>query len=653
MLWLDTETFGTLDLLKVGSYRYAYHEDMEVLLFPYAFDDGDPQLVDVDGRPLRQALEQDAPELLARLESPEICVFHNSNFDRHILAASDIVIPVERIEDTMVQAYTLGYPGKLERLGTVLGLPEEMTKHAEGKKLINRFCKPAPKSHKADRYDRYSHPDEWDRFCEYAKQDIVAMRECHRRMPRVNLTTTERKVWYLDQKINDRGVRVDMKLVRAAVELAQDRQREVTDEIQHCTWGAVDKHTKSTAILEFCREAGVKMPNLQKETVEAMLKVGGMPEDVTRLLQLRVEANKATVSKYTAIGARVSNDGRLRGGFQYGGAVRTLRWAGRGAQLHNLARPPWWLDQAMAAEAVLGGYVGLLYPDPLDIVKGIVRGSFIPARGKRFAVSDLSNIEGRLTAWVCDETWKIKAFDDFDHGIGPDIYKKTYAESFGIPVEDVDKDGRQIGKVQELAGGYQGWIGAWETFANTYGLPPFPEEEICEIMGNWRDAHPRTRSMWGMLEKVWRHAIKHPGQGWTCGKHLTMRYYPKHDMLLVRIPSGRFVVYLNPKSGDQLGYMGQNDRGMWVFVDTYGGKLLENLVQAIARDVLAWAMLSLDALGYDLVMHVHDEVVAEVDASIADDALSHINEVLATVPEWAPGLPLAAAGFTADRYRKD
>jgi len=268
-------------------------------------------------------------------------------------------------------------------------------------------------------------------------------------------------------------------------------------------------------------------------------------------------------------------------------------------------------------------------------------------------VSDLSNIEGRGTAFLCGEKWKVQAFEDFDAGIGPDIYKKTYSESFGIPVEEVTKDMRQIGKVQELAGGYQGWLGAWETFSTAYNLPSMPQEEIEEIMGNWRDAHPATRAMWGALEKTWRIAIRNHDKGWKCGEHLSMRYYPDRDMLLVRLPSGRFVAYLEPRDGDQLGYKGLNDKGMWVFIDTYGGKLLENLVQAFARDVLAWAMLEMDKRGMDIVMHVHDEVVVECDKPKGEEVLTELNEILSTRPPWAEGCPLAAAGFVADRYRKD
>ena len=659
MIWIDTETYGTLDLKKVGSYRYAAHEDTKVLLLPYALDNDDPKVIDVDGRPLFEAIKEDAPELLTRLVyNDETVVMHNSNFDRHILDHQDVYINVERIEDTMVQAYTLGYPGNLARLGRVLGLDESSVKLSEGTKLIRRFCMPAPKSHKADRYDRNSHPEEWEQFVNYARMDVVAMRECHKRMPRVNLSEAERKVWFLDQKINDRGVRVDMQYVRNAIALAEQRQQEVTFEIQEITAGEVEKHTKSRAIIDFCEERGIQMPNLQKENVAALLErnkaSGHLPESVRRLLELRLEANKATVSKYVAMGVRTSTDSRLRGGFQYGGASRTLRWAGRGVQLHNLARPPHGMDQVIAADALAGGYVDVLFEDPLDVIKGVVRGAFVPGKGKLFAISDLSNIEGRVTAWVAGEKWKVQAFKDFDEGNGPDIYKATFATTFGKPVDKVTKDDRQIGKVLELAGGYQGWVGAWETFAKTYGLGDTPIEEIEKNMGNWRNAHPATRRFWGLLEEVWQRALRDPSTGWKCGQHLSFKYFEKLDMMMVRLPSGRYVVYLEPRYEDgSCSYMGMNDRNMWVRVESYGGKLLENLVQAISRDILAWAMLKLDDLGFDIVLHVHDEVVAEVLAALARKALEQMNQVLATTPDWAPGLPLAAAGFTADRYRKE
>ena len=571
-----------------------------------------------------------------------------------MLRHEDIILPLEQIVDTMVLAYTVGLPGKLEKLGVALGLPDDLQKLKRGRALINRFCKPAPKNHKADRYDRYTHPEEWDEFVGYGLQDVVAMREIYRRIPRHNFTDLERRFWMMDQRINDRGVRVDMRLVKAAIKLAEDRQSEVTEEIQYTTWGAVDKHTKSEAIKTYCREAGVHMPDLTKETVEATLLRGELPDDVRRLLQLRLEANKATVSKYTAMGARTSQDGRLRGGFQYGGAKRTMRWAGRGVQLHNLARPPLWLDQTVAVDAVLGGYVDVLYPDPLDVVKGVVRGAFIPAKGCTFPVSDLSNIEGRVTAWVCGEEWKLQAFRDFDAGIGPDIYVKTFSESFHKLIDEVTKDDRQIGKVQELAGGYQGWIGAWRTFEESFGLDPLPEEEVVEIMGSWRDAHPATRRTWKNLEEAWKAALDNPGCAYTVGKHLTFRYYKKRDLMAVWLPSGRFVPYLHPRAtGGSLRFKGENDKGMWTWIDTYGGKLLENIVQAIARDILACAMLDLENMGYNIVLHVHDEALLEVPVQDAEEALDDLNAALVTPREWAPGLPLAAAGAIIPRYRKE
>jgi len=653
MLWLDTETFGTIDLSKVGTYRYSSHIDTEVLLVPYAIDEGKPECVDVDGRPLREALEEDAPELVDRLEGGDQIVFHNSNFDRHVWYHQGVEIPTDWITDTMVIAYTLGLPGNLDRLGEALRLPEHLRKIKKGKQLINRFCKPAPKNHKAYRYDRYTHTAEWDEFVQYAKNDILAMREIYKRMPKHNITPLEREIWLLDQRINDRGVKVDMRLVKAAIKLANERQEEVTAEIQDLTWGQVDKHTKSQAIKDYCAEYGVKMPNLQKEYITSRLLQGGLPEEVERLLQLRLEANKATVSKYTALGARTSEDGRLRGGFQYGGAARTLRWAGRGVQLHNLARPDWWLDQELAVDAVLGGYADLIYPDPLDVVKGVVRGAFVAPKGKAFAVSDLSNIEGRISAHVAGEDWKIEAFRLFDAGQGPDIYIKTYSESFGVPIDKVTKDQRQIGKVQELAGGYQGWVGAWRTFEAAYGLPEADEDDVVEIMGNWRDAHPAIRRCWGNLEQAWKLALNNPGKAYRVGKHVSFRYYPKRDLMTVWLPSGRFVPYLHPRFEGGIKYKGLNDKGLWTWIESYGGKLLENIVQAFARDVLAHAMLELDKLGYSIVLHVHDEVVVEVPASEVEDALDKINEVLATPPAWASDLPLAAAGFTSKRYRKE
>lgn len=661
MIWLDLETFGTLDLRKVGGYRYAAHEDTEVLLLLYALDDGPAKCIDIDGRSLNQAIHEDAPDLYNRLECDmDYVTAHNTAFDRKVMDGQGVVIPVERWEDTMVQAFSLGLPGSLDALGRALHLPEATQKLKTGKQLISRFCKPAPKNHKADRYDKLTHPEEWKMFIEYGLNDINAMRECARRMPRWNLTTKERDIWLMDQAINELGVRVDLRFVKKAVQLAEATQAQVTEDLQHETWGAVEKHTKSAAIKTYCEEHGIKMPDLTKETVTEYLK-GDLPPTVRRVLQLRQEANKATVSKYIRMGAMTGADGRLRGGTQYGGAKRTLRWAGRGVQLHNLARPDWWLDQDLAADALMNGTVDVLYPDPLDVVKGLVRGAFVPAKGCEFHVSDLSNIEGRVSAWVADEAWKVEAFRAFDRGEGPDIYKATYAASFGKNVEDVTKDDRQIGKVQELAGGYQGWVGAWETFSKAYGLDMMPEDEICEIMGNWRNAHPQIKNIWASLERGFYEAVENPGNAYKVGKHLAFRYYPKQKILLVKLPSGRYVPYLNPKIGISkrhgkpkydLSYMGDDDKGRWVRIDTYGGKLLENIVQALSRDILAEAMLRMHRKGFKIVLHVHDEVVVE-SVKNSPITLDVINDILGQSPEWAKDLPLAAAGFTSNRYRKD
>lgn len=689
-LYCDLETYGTENLFKAGPHKYA--ESAEILLFAYALGNDKPTVVDFtksgfDFKKTQWWLHN------YLVNARTTTIWHNgAKFDRVILKhVLGIDIPMKRLHDTMVQAYSHGLPGSLDNLCEIFKLSDDLTKMKEGRRLINLFCKPRPKNHKLDRATHKTHPKDWTLFKKYAGQDIISMRELHQKMPMWNLNLEhEKELWHLDEKINNRGFRVDIEFAKKAIVITEAAKAVKNEQVDILTFGSVEKGTQRNALLEYINDnfdAG--LDDLQASTIERMVNLPNINPELKELLNLRRAVSSTSVSKYTSLIGAVSSDGRLRGTLQYCGASRTGRWAGRLFQPHNLPRPTLKQEEIdWGIRAVMGGYEDIIVEDVLEFTQSAVRGCIIASEGKKLVVSDLSNIEGRVAAWLAGEEWKLKAFYDFDKGIGEDLYKLAYARSFNIEPEDVDKDKRQIGKVMELALGYQGGVGAFLTFVDTYKLnleelteaayPLLPKRLKAEsnshwgfslkenntydldqrtfvtcdsIKRMWREAHPNIVNYWGHINNAAISAVKYEGSVVHAGM---LKFYRKGEWLRMVLPSGRALCYASPsiKEGALRYYSINPFNKKWCRTASYGGKLFENACQAVARDVMAANMPPIEKDGYKIILSVHDEILTETENGIAFNEI-RLSELLATNPEWAEGLPLAAGGFEAYRYRKN
>lgn len=686
ILYADTETFSRIPI-KNGHYKYA--EDVEIMLFAYAFNDEDVSVVDLTAG---EALPDRVVDALANPKYTK--VFHNSAFDRTVIREGlGLDIPVSQIHDTMIQALAHGLPGALGVLCEVMAVPLEDAKQATGKNLINLFCSPCPKNWKIDRATKDTHPDEWGAFVEYADRDIRAMRVLHKKLPMWNYTGFERELWELDQKINDRGFSVDVDLAEAAIDTIKVRQKILSKRTYNMTLGDVERTTQRDKLIDhIAKYYGIDFDNLRKATVEKALDDPDIPQALKDLLVVRLQASTTSTSKYAALIRSACRDGRLRGTLQFDGASRTRRWAGRLFQPQNLPRPTHDQDEIdFAIEAIKLRCLAIVEPENvMGLVSSSVRGCIIASENKKLCVSDLSNIEGRKGAWFANEDWKLDAFAAFDLGTGHDLYKLAYAKAFGIDPEDVTKDQRQIGKVLELSMQYGGGVGAFLTFAVAYGIDLDELAELvwpnvsarirreaedfyywqkkqrrnmfgltketfmaCDALKRlWREAHPNITSLWKELENAACSAIHQPGRVFTARR---VKFVRKGAWLRCILPSGATLCYPSPRVGDngEISYMGVNQyTRKWDRIKTYGGKLLENICQSSARDVMAWRMPAIEAAGYAILLTVHDELITEAP-DYPEYNETQLSQLLSTQPYWCPDLPLAAGGFEGYRYRKD
>lgn len=707
ILWFDCETFSECDLKTAGTHVYAEHPSTRIIVAQWAIDDGEPQVWDCT------ASDYIDEALTWKLLDPTVTVIaHNSHFDRTLLRHCwGIDIPVERWQDTMIKAMAHGLPGGLDKIGQIVGLDDDHAKDKRGRELIQLFCKPRPKGHTLRRATRETHPKEWNEFLEYSRQDIVAMRAIHQRLPSWNYRTghPELALWHLDQRINDRGVAVDLDLARSAIVAVDREQKRLKQEVTEQTDGLVTNASQRDNLLAYiCAEYGVELPDLKADTVRRRLEDPDLPEGVRLLLSIRAESSKTSTAKYKALVKATSNDGRLRNTLQFAGAQRTARWAGRIFQPQNMPRPdiglvadhfqvPFkqaedlledYLEQGI--EALKGGYADVVFDNVIGLTANAVRGCIVAPPGKKLVIADLSNIEGRGLAYLAGERWKLKAFADFDAGIGEDLYKVAYGRSFNIDPKDAVGQKRQIGKVMELGLGYEGGVAAFLTFAAVYnmdlddlakavwatasaealdnaqGMWGWAKKKkrtlgltmevyvACEVLKTaWREAHAATKALWAAAGESVRLAIANPGETFPIGQHLKARR--DGAWLRIRLPSGRYLCYINPSVDDdgQITYFGVNQyTRQWGRIKTYGGKLIENCTQAFARDVLAYNMPAIEQAGYEIVLSVHDELLTETPDSPQFNAET-LGRMMATPPAWAQGIPLAAAGFEAYRYRKD
>lgn len=683
MIWLDLETFSA-EPIASGVYKYA--ETARILLCAYAFDDAPALVFDAtSGEPW-------PVELLRRLADPhELIVAHNSNFDRTVLRRylPQVGDPA-RWRDTMICAYSLSLPGSLADLCELCRLPVDKAKDADGKRLIRLFCRPQLDGSVLSGADR---PDDWARFVNYCRLDVEAMRSVYYKLPQQLLPSdVVWSEWQIDQRINDRGMQIDLELVRAASAAAKEAKEAADQTVARLTEGRAQSIGELDKLLEFClHECGYSLPDMQRSTLEARLNDPALPPVVRDLLSARLSAGKASVKKYDALLACTNTDGRLRGCLQFMGAVRTGRWTGRLFQPQNLPRgtmSPEEVEEGIAA--LKSGLASVLYTDVTALVSNCLRAAICARPGHKLVVADLSNIEGRVLSWLAGEDWKLDAFRAYDAGKGPDLYKVAYGRAFGIAPEDVTKKQRQIGKVMELAMGYQGGVGAFSTFARGYGVDlsemarhvrescapadwlsasqafarlggssdlGADEWTACEVIKRlWRRAHPAITGFWADVDS----AVKQVLAGLTPYASAGRVSFRKCGTYLVAtLPSGRPVCYPAARlpgeasGGCAFEYYGQiQATRRWSYIRTYSGKIVENLTQACARDVLASSLPAAEAAGYKTVLSVHDELITEVPDDPRFSAAG-LAAIMSSVPSWAEGLPLSAAGFAAYRYKKD
>lgn len=676
--WLDVETRGPN--FRFGNAKYAL--TVEVIMAQWAVNDGPVHVEDLTaGSP--------SPELITSAITSDEIWAHEASFDRTMVETTDWwpLIPLETWRCTAALARMHGLPGSLDKLSTIFKLGDN-AKIKGGKEWIDLFSKP-----KADGTynDRHSHPKEWAKFLEYGGGDIHAMRAVHKQCPKWNATPRMWAFWHLDQKMNARGVGMDLKLAAGAVEATTKAKKTMASKTQELTEGNVDTTQQRDRMLAYMSEFGVHLPDLTADTVERRLEDESLPQHIQELLRVRQQASKASTAKYT----RVLNQhvaGRLCNLLVFCGAARTGRWAGRTLQPQNLPRPKhqqWDIDHAITR--FHDGTIAQYAPNEvLGLASSALRGLIVPGKGRKLVASDLANIEGRIVAWVADERWKLDAFAAFDRKEGPDLYKIAYARAFNIDPQEIgDEDPRrQIGKVMELALQYYGGVGAFCAMAETYGLRledlaksawgiiprEFKEtaqaawhkavkrkrtytlEErvwvVCHsLVLMWREAHPAICQFWAALDAACKMATKVKNKQYKVGEHITVDR--QENWLRIQLPSGRFLCYPAPRGDDYTSsYLGVDPyTRQWKRISTYSGKRTQNIAEGVGVDVLMDGLLAAEDAGYSPILSIHDEGLTEPpdDERYNDSELSLL---LVNSSAWTKGMPLAAKGFSAQRYRK-
>lgn len=661
-LSIDIETYSSVDIKKSGLYKYVQSDDFEILLFAFSINGSPVRIID-----LKQG--ETIPDDLKRLIFSKECILHayNAAFEWYCLSKYFDLTDNERAlwlsqwRCTKLHGLYCGFPGGLAAVGEAVGLPQDKRKMGIGKALINYFCKPCkPTSSNGNRTRNLPHhaPDKWELFKEYCRQDVVTEMSVENILTAFPVPDDVQRQWELDLRINSYGVRLDLDLVNGAIACADCDNDALMKEAVRIT-GL--ENPKSVAQLKkwLENETESEITDLSKKTVAEMLNLPEMPEHVERILQLRQELSKSSVKKYTAMVNAVCSDGRARGLIQFYGANRTGRWAGRLIQVQNLPRT-YIEDLSLARDLARSKDVFMLqftYGSVQDTLSQLIRTAFIPSEGNKFVVADFSAIEARVIAWLAGESWRQEVFAT--HG---KIYEASASQMFHVPIERIKKGNpeyalRAKGKVAELALGYQGSVGALISMgALSMGLT---EDELPDIVSAWREANPRIKDLWYAMEQAAVDTVRTFRANVV--KCLTFRYEydPVSDMrfMTITLPSERKLYYPFPTILDNnfgkpaVHYMGQDGGKKWGQLSTYGGKLTENVVQAIARDCLAVTLERIANAGYQTVMHIHDEAVIDCPSDRA--SLEDVCELMRQPIPWAPGLILNADGFIGDYYKKE
>jgi DNA polymerase len=658
----DFETYSAVDLKARGLHVYATDKTTGIHYFSYGSTADDIKTW-LEGEPFPD-------EMAAHLDAGGILTAWNAAFEHHLWNECAVrrygwpKLRIEQVQCSMAEAYAMGLPGSLENAAPALGV--EQRKDALGKRVMLQLAQP-----KADGtfWTRAQAPEKFEQLRRYNRQDVrteLAVRERTMR-----LSAYEQRVWLLDQKINSAGVRVDLPAIDKAIALVEVEKKRLNAEMLRVTGGVVGACTEVQLLVKWIRSQGVEMTGLAKADVLDALE-GDLPPQVEAALRLRREAAKSSTAKLVAMKERASSDGRVRGGFQYHGAG-TGRWAHRGIQPGNMPRGNLKPHEVEDAIAHLHDrtYIDVMYGQPLDVISSCLRGMLVPEPGKDLVAMDFSQIEARVLPWLAGQESVLQIFRTTGN-----IYEHAAAGIYHVPMESVTKAQRMIGKVSVLALGFGGGRGAFQSMARVYNVK-VPDSEVDEIKVAWRNAHPAIVQYWYDLEDAAINAVMRGGKHTAGAKGREVTYVKSGSFLWCKLPSGRVLCYPYPEirqvetpwgaQKDALTYMtvlddttrktakllpDPNAKGSWQRTSTYGGSLSNNCTQGVARDLLAHAMLTLEDRGFPIVMHIHDEVVAEIATTCDDSTLEQIEKLMAATPPWASGLPVAAEGFRAARYRK-
>lgn len=653
VLHIDLETYSSVDIRKSGLYKYVQSPDFEILLFAYAYDDDPVEVIDL------AAGETIPSTVIGDLKAPGIIkMAHNASFEVNALRHFYEIWP-DQWQCTMIHALYCGYPAALASAAKAMGFPEDKQKMAAGKALIRYFCvpcKPTKQNGGRKRNHYYHEPEKWKLFKEYCRQDVEVEREIERHLEGYPVPTQEWKYWQYDQIINLEGAKADLNLITGALEMSNQAGADLGNDITRIT--GIDNPNSVAQLKTWLSDMlGRPIEKLGKEDVAELLnleEVKNIPA-VEIVLKKRQEMAKSSIKKYTAMANAICEDGRIRGLLQFYGANRTGRWAGRLVQVQNLPR------NYIPSLGVARNLVKHRKPDALkltygslpDTVSQLIRTAFIPREGYEFVVADFSAIEARVISWLAGEEWRLNVFRT--HG---KIYEASASSMFGIPIEKIKKGNpeyalRAKGKVAELALGYQGGTGALvQMGALKMGLT---EEELPDIVQRWRTANRRIQDLWYLVENCALETIEY---GVVNQIQHGITFLRDQRFFMIQLPSGRCLFYPNPEIGQNrwgkksITYLGVGGTKKWETLETYGGKLVENIVQAVARDLLANAIKNMLFDGYIIDFHIHDEIVAEVPKG-SDQTLERAIGLMCKAPEWAKGLPLNADGFVGDFYKKE
>ena len=645
-LGIDIETYSSVELKKAGVYAYTSAQDFEILLFAYAFEYEPVQVVDLASG------EKLPPEILKALTDESVIkTAFNANFERTCLSVyiKQPLLP-NAWRCTAVQSAMLGLPLHLAGVSKVLKLDEQ--KMGEGMALIRYFsipCKPTKTNGERTRNLPGHAPEKWATFKDYCKRDVEVEQSIRKRLKKYPISDNEQALWVLDQQINDRGILVDIGLVRNAIRCDKRYRTSIFEEAKDLT--GLDNPNSVAQLKEWLSGNGLEIDNLSKKVVADLASV--TEGAIQRLLQLRQEMAKTSIRKYDAIQRAICPDNHVRGLLQFYGANRTGRWAGRLVQVQNLPQNHL-LDLELARDIVKAGEFDLLemvYESVPGVLSELIRTAFIPSKGHRLIVADFSAIEARVLGWLAGEKWRLNVFKS--HG---NIYEASASQMFKVPLERIVRGNpeyelRQKGKISELALGYQGGANALIAMgALDKGLK---EEELDGLVKSWRQANNNIVKYWYAVENAAKKAVSKRQPSALCN----VKFHVESGILFITLPSGRKLSYIKPKmelnkfGREAISYEGIGENKQWCRMSTYGGRLVENITQAVARDCLADAMLRVDKAGYKIAMHVHDELV--ITSPVGKGSLEEVCDIMGQPISWAEGLPLRAAGFEANFYIKN